>query len=259
MKESNSAQSISPGISIDDWDEHWSKFGASAEQGPSLGYRRRLVLQGLNLEGQGEKTKLLEIGSGTGEFAEVVCGDYPRVKYLGLDLSRVGVEVSGRRVPQARFLQRDLLQSKGTEEGLDFGATHAVCSEVLEHLDNPELLLRNAAAYMQKGCKLVVTVPGGGMNAFYKHIGHRRHYSSKEMSELLQRSGFRVEKAYDAGFPFFNTLRLFLTWRGDKMIETLSGPPSGFARFGMKIFDVLFRFNLMRWGWQTVVVASYGA
>jgi SAM-dependent methyltransferase len=209
------------------------------------------------LAGKGESARLLEIGSGTGEFAEVLCGRYPELRYLGLDLSRVGVEVSSRRVPAARFLQRDLLQPAASTDGLDFGATHAVCSEVLEHLEDPALLLRNAASYMSPGCKVVVTVPGGGMNAFYKHIGHRRHYSAREMSELLENSGFRVEKASDAGFPFFNVLRLILVWRGEEMIKTLSGPPSWSARWAMKVFDVLFRFNLMRWGWQTVVVARY--
>jgi hypothetical protein len=107
------------------------------------------------------------------------------------------------------------------------------------------------------GCKLVVTVPGGPMNAFYKHIGHRRHYSPKEIGEVLQQAGYRVEELYGAGFPFFNLFRRFIGWRGEKLIKAVSGEPSLTVRFGMMVFDLLFRLNLMRWGWQTLAVARY--
>ncbi len=243
--------------SADNWDQHWDDFGAAAEMGPSPKYRRRLILRLLAIDAAGESARVLEIGSGTGEFAADFCRRYPRAEYLGLELSRTGVEFASRRVPQAQFVQRDLLRVARPHESAGFGATHAVCSEVLEHVDDPRLLLENAASDMVAGCRLIVTVPGGPMNEFYRHIGHRRHYSSRELCRLLEASGFRIERAYDAGFPFFNVFRLLLTWRGNKLIHCVSGPPSAIVRLGMSLFDLLFRFNLMRWGWQTIVVARY--
>ncbi len=237
----------------DDWDQHWTDFGAAAEAGPTPKYRRRIILSILAAD---PPARLLEIGSGTGEFAEDFCARYPSSEYLGLELSHTGVELSSRRVPGVRFIQRDLLQSTNVAAGLDFGATHAVCSEVLEHIDTPSTLLANAACYMAPGCKLIVTVPGGPMSAFYQRIGHRRHYAASEIAPILESAGFQVERSYDAGFPFFNLFRMFVTWRGEKLIPSISGPPSVTVRFGMWLFDRLFRLNLMRWGWQTVVVAS---
>jgi len=38
----------------------------------------------------------------------------------------------------ASFRQRDLLQAEQPGEVTDFGATHAICSEVLGHLDEME-------------------------------------------------------------------------------------------------------------------------
>jgi SAM-dependent methyltransferase len=241
----------------DDWDQHWQDFGASAEKGPAPKYRRRLMFRLLGVRAPGDGVRMLEIGSGTGEFAEEFCRRYPGAPYLGLELSRTGVEVSSRRVPTATFRQRDLLQPEPPGEGTDFGATHAICSEVLEHVDEPAVLLRNAARYLAPGCKLVVTVPGGPMNAFYKHIGHRRHYSPQEIREVLQQAGYRVEELYAAGFPFFNLFRRLIGWRGEKLIQTVSGEPSLAVRFGMTVFDLLFRLNLMRWGWQTLAVVRY--
>jgi SAM-dependent methyltransferase len=244
-------------ISLDDWNRHWTDFGAASEAGPTPKYRRRLIFRLLRGIPKDDSVRMLEIGSGMGEFAEEFCGRFPRSKFLGLELSAVGVEVSNRRRLSARFLQRDLLQAPSSDAELDFGATDALCTEVLEHLDIPGVLLQNAATYMSPGCRLIATVPGGPMNAFYRHIGHRRHYSPGELKDLLEASGFAVDRTYAAGFPFFNVFRLFMTWRGDRFIQTVSGTPSLLVRVAGKVFEVLFRLNLMRWGWQTIAVARY--
>jgi len=242
---------------VDDWDRHWQDIGASSEKGPTPRYRRRLIFQLLGIRAGDESVRMLEIGSGTGEFAEQFCRRYPRARYLGLELSRVGVQIAERRAPSAVFLQRDLMHAAEPGGDQDFGATHVVCSEVLEHVDEPVVLLRNVSPFLSPGCRAVVTVPGGPMNAFYEHIGHRRHYSPRDLSELLERAGFQVERSYAAGFPFFNLFRLFIAWRGSKLIEDVTGPPSRIVRFGMSVVDLLLHFNLMHWGWQTIVVARY--
>ena len=88
-------------ISADNWDKHWQDFGTSAEMGPAPKYRRRILFSLLGMETARESLRMLEIGSGTGEFAEEFCRRYPRSRYLGLELSRTGVQVSSRRVPAA--------------------------------------------------------------------------------------------------------------------------------------------------------------
>jgi SAM-dependent methyltransferase len=243
--------------SADDWDQHWQQIGVSSEKGPAPKYRRRIIFGLMRINAQDESVRMLEIGSGTGEFAEEFCQRYPRAQYVGLELSRMGVEISARKVPTATFLQRDLLQPGEPHDELNFSATHALCSEVLEHVDEPVVLLRNASRYLAPGCKVIVTVPGGPMNAFYKHIGHRRHYTPQELSQVVEQAGFRVERLYSPGFPFFNLFRLFLIWRGEKLIKDVTGDPSLLVRFGMGVFDLLFRLNLMHWGWQTVAIARY--
>lgn len=253
----NANANANANANLDDWDQHWTQFKEAAEMGPSPKYRRRLIWSVLGIKGRGESVRLLEIGSGMGEFAGEFCTRYPSAKFLGVELSAVGVEMSSKLVPTAQFLQRDLLSDPVTKDGFDFKGTDALCSEVLEHLEDPVKLLRSATVYMQPGCRLIVTVPGGPMNAFYKHIGHRRHYSPDDMRQLLETAGFKVERSMGAGFPFFNLFRLLLTLRGEKLITNVSGKPSLLVRFAMGMFDVLFRLNLMRWGWQTVAIARW--
>ena len=173
-------------------------------------------------------------------------------------MSATGVELAGRRVPGAQFVKRDLLQPAGQESSNTFQATHALCSEVLEHVDDPSLLIRHSTEYMAPGCLLVVTLPGGPRNAFDLHIGHRRHYTPADLRTLLQSCGFEVEKCYGAGFPFFNLYRLLVTLRGARLIDDVSGPPNLLVRLGTAVFNRLFHLNFgRRWGWQTVAVARY--
>jgi trans-aconitate methyltransferase len=242
----------------DDWDQHWLDFSAASESAPATKYRARLVTQLLDVDANDPTVRMLEIGSGTGKFAEDFCAQYPQSKFLGIELSQMGVEMSVRRVPLARFLRRNLLLASEPGQVFDFQATHTLCSEVLEHVDEPDVMLRNAMPYMAPNCKLVVTVPGGPRNKFDEYIGHRRHYTAEELKKLLNNVGFEVERVYAAGFPFFNLYRVLTTLRGEKLIQEVSGPPSSIVRIGTLVFDALFRFNLLgKWGWQTIAVAHY--
>ena len=136
-----------------------------------------------------------------------------------------------------------------------------MCSEVLEHVDHPDLLLRNASEYLAKGCRLVITVPGGPMSAFDRHIGHRRHYTPESLRDLLETSGYEVETVLRAGFPFFNLYRLAVIAVGQKLVDDLGDESAGRPVSKMqwrlaKVFDAAFHLNLTRspFGWQIVAV-----
>jgi SAM-dependent methyltransferase len=136
----------------------------------------------------------------------------------------------------------------------NFRATHAVCMEVLEHLDEPVRFLKNAKRYLNPNCKFVVTVPGGQPNKFDLLIGHRRHFTGDDLKAVMTEAGFEVELASGIGFPFFNFYRMLTTARGEKLQNDVAGDPSLLVRAGTVIFDLLFRFNLMSSGWQTIGV-----
>jgi SAM-dependent methyltransferase len=245
----------------DDWNEHWEKYADSASENPAQEYRRRLLIQLLGIPADGQGARILDIGSGQGDLAADLARLFPMAEIAGLELSQVGVEIARRKVPGAIFLQRDLLQTAPIPEPIQAWATHAVCSEVLEHLEDPATLLRNVQPYLASNCRLIVTVPGGPMSAFDKLIGHRQHYHPEMLSALLKNAGFRPEQQAGAGFPFFNIYRAVVILRGDKLADDVAKQSKGrqawLARAVMKIFGILFRFNVpaSRWGWQIVAVA----
>ena len=246
----------------DNWDLHWSEYAASAEANPAQRYRRRLIRACLTASGSSPQ-RIIDLGSGQGDLAGELVQAFPSASVLGLELSEAGVRMSARKVPGASFLQQDLLQKPSGTNPYRGWAGHAVCSEVLEHLDNPVSFLTNARDFMAPGCSLIVTVPGGPMSAFDRHIGHRRHYSPADLSAMLDAAGFTVCAAHAAGYPFFNLYRLTVILRGKALINDVSTRPGFLPRLAsrtlMGIFRALFLLNTTTTsrGWQTIAVARY--
>lgn len=244
-------------LAADDWDQHWSNFAEASDYSPAVSYRRRLLRRLLAISRSEPDRKLIELGCGTGQFAAEFCPEFPSVEFLGVDISEAGIRKARKRVPSAQFEVCDLLKPVPEPTIQSFGATDAICSEVLEHVEEPIRILVNATSAMAPGCRLVVTVPGGPMNAFDKHIGHRRHYRPEDLGALLKAAGYRVEKTLATGFPFYNLYRLALLATGSSVINIAAGPPSPAVRVSYHIFNALCKFTLDRWGWQTVAIARW--
>jgi 2-polyprenyl-3-methyl-5-hydroxy-6-metoxy-1,4-benzoquinol methylase len=244
----------------DGWDSHWQDFGKANERNPAQEYRRRLALR--LLERRGAPRRLLDIGCGNGEFLATAASRWPAAELRGLELSEAAVAEARRKVPSARIRACDLLVQDGPPADEAGWATHAVCSEVLEHVDDPVALLRRAREWMSRGCRLVVTVPGGPMSAFDRHIGHRRHFSPRDLREVMAAAELHVTLVGGAGFPFFNLYRALVILRGHSLVHDArpgaEHTPAGLVvRAGMAAFRPLFLLNLPRspFGWQTVGVA----
>jgi SAM-dependent methyltransferase len=246
-------------VATDDWDRHWTDFATANFYNPAQRYRHELAL---TLLGRcGDPVRLVDIGSGQGDFLELAARTWPGAELLGLEISQQGVEKTRMRVPEARVDRRDLLDETPVEPMLQKWATHAICSEVLEHVDDPVALMLAARAYLAPGCRVVVTVPGGRMSAFDEHIGHRRHFTPTSLRGVLEAAGYRTTLATGAGFPFFNLYRAVVIARGATLIDDAvagrGGAPNRMVRVGMTGFGALFTFNLPRspWGRQIVAVA----
>jgi SAM-dependent methyltransferase len=240
----------------DDWDSHWEDYQRAVAVSPAQEYRRQLILASLRLD-DALSPRLLDIGSGLGDFLIDVHARYRGVPKLGLESSQTGVDIATRRCPDITFLRRDLLAG-GADPAEHRGfATHAVCSEVLEHVDDPSRLLANARPYLAEGCRLVVTVPGGPRSAYDRHIGHRRHFTPAELRQVLTQAGFTVDHATGAGFPFFNLYRVLVILAGRQLTRGAKGKPGASVKLVAAVFRVLFKLNssASAVGWQVLAVA----
>ena len=257
-----SIQPVEPMVSDrDNWSEHWSAYAESARANPAQQMRHRLLVHEIRSEGT-EVGLLLDIGSGQGDFLATVVRSGGVRRCVGFELSEVGVRISRAKVPTATFHQIDLFEPPAAVSCLENQADVVVCSEVIEHVDDPVGFCRRMRSYLRPGGRLLVTVPAGPMSAFDRYIGHRYHYNRSSIKRVLDAAGFKVEAVKSAGFPFFNLYRLVIILWGRWLIcdvkSSEESPEAGtLANVGMAIFRALFRFNLTNFlfGWQLLAIA----
>ena len=245
----------------DDWDAHWIHYAESAAENPAQRMRHDIIARLLCEDAGRGAIRLFDLGSGQGDLIQKLGSLLPQAELVGAELSESGVAIAQRKVPRATFLVADIFNPPAALQEFAGWATHTICSEVLEHVDNPVSFLRHAATYVSAGARLIVTVPGGPMSAFDRHIGHRQHFDRGRIRSILEEAGYSVERTYLAGFPFFNLYRLLVIARGKRLASDVDtrtgGKSSGLASFVMKVFRVLFHANLLDspFGWQVVATA----
>ena len=126
----------------------------------------------------------------------------PRTALLGLELSRTGVELAQRRVPDAAFHQVDLSRRVATASGVRVvGDARGVLRGPRARRRPGDARLRTAVRDLAPGCLLVVTVPGGPMTDYDRHIGRRKHFEADELRRLLAGDRLRSGRARRRGVP----------------------------------------------------------
>jgi len=239
------------------WEQHWDQFSEATRLNPAQGFRRKLIFRLLGDSAEKDGATLLDVGCGSGDQLEALGKRFPKAQLAGIDRSQTGLSVTAKNFPDATLLPSDLEDNTSIPDQLQGWASHAVCSEVLEHLNDPVAALTNLKAYLKPGARLVITVPGGPKSAFDRSIGHQRHYTASQLRSDLLDAGYTVEIAAGAGFPTFNLYRLIVLWRGESLNDDISGRPSLLARAAMTVFRVLLQFWFFNtpWGWQIVALA----
>ncbi|PJJ76584.1 ubiquinone biosynthesis O-methyltransferase [Thermoflavifilum aggregans] len=100
---------------------------------------------------------ILDIGCGNGVISRYLGGMGFRV--LGVDISEKAID-QARKLNMWEHVRFEVMHAeKLTMEGAQFDVI--ICSEVLEHLDHPEVLLQQINKLLKENGKLIVTVPNG--------------------------------------------------------------------------------------------------
>jgi 2-polyprenyl-3-methyl-5-hydroxy-6-metoxy-1,4-benzoquinol methylase len=103
-----------------------------------------------------EGDKVLDIGCGTGKFVEKVINKYPFNEVWGIDLSSVVIEDNKLRVPEIVFIQQRIgALDKVPENYFDI----VFSGEVIEHLEDPMMLFKDAYNCLKVGGRFITTTP----------------------------------------------------------------------------------------------------
>lgn len=154
--------------------------------------------------------RVIDLGCGNGWL----CKSLAEAGYevCGFDASENGIENARRLVPSGRFLVANLDADSCGFEGEQFDI--AVSTEVIEHLYDPNKLLRYARSVLRERGYIVITTPYHG---YLKNLaiaglakwdhhhqsrrvgGHIKFWSRLSLTALLSENGFLVERFEGVG------------------------------------------------------------
>jgi SAM-dependent methyltransferase len=186
------------------------------------------------LEGLPEGSSIIDIGCGNGNVAYQLAKIGYKVTGIDLDESSISYAREKFKHPNLKFEVQDALLINSGKIQYD----GIVCSEVLEHLDHPEILLKAIKKLLRPAGIFVATVPNGygprelfvtrimlflhhnmpgvrrGINKLKKllgysgttiqskseHLEHKQFFTKKAVTRLISGHGFGLIKFSNANF-----------------------------------------------------------
>lgn len=186
--------------------------------------------------------KVLEIGSGIGNISTFILKNQPFVS------------LSDLRPEYCRLLEKKFSHDphlKGVYEldlsDTNFESAHAdllgkfdtvIALNVIEHIEDDSLAIRNAGSLLGKEGKLIVLVPAGQWlyNQLDKELGHFKRYSKNGLNNLMKSAGFHI---YDS--RFFNAAAIWGWWFSGKILGEKTISPAKLDLFNRLV--PLFRIT----------------
>ncbi len=139
--------------------------------------------------------RILEIGSGIGNFTAALISTAPAA-IIVTDTSSSYLQRLRDRLDGAATIRTEVwdLNDPPSEHVRGF-ADAAVCLNVIEHIPDDRLALRNILASLAPGGRMIVLVPAHRwlFGTIDERLGHCRRYERTELEERVREAGFEIE------------------------------------------------------------------
>lgn len=136
---------------------------------------------------------ILEVGCGIGNLTGLLLN---RGKVIAADVNKDYLGAVEKRYRDHTNLKGLLLWDIQQDPHRTVHSTidTIVCSNVLEHVKNDDVVLKNFSRLLPPGGRLILLVPALKWlyNAFDRELGHFRRYSKEELVSKLISNGFRI-------------------------------------------------------------------
>ncbi len=167
--------------------------------------------------GEGQQKKVLEIGCGTGYVAKGL--RTLQYNYIGSEIFIEGLKNARKRIQDAELIQLDATKIPFTNEFDAIGAF-----DVIEHIQEDELVMRNVHQALKQNGYFIVTVPQYKFLWSYMddYAKHKRRYSKKELKQKLEHNGFEAVYMTSFVFKLFPFVYISRLLKKDKPIEQVT-------------------------------------
>jgi 2-polyprenyl-3-methyl-5-hydroxy-6-metoxy-1,4-benzoquinol methylase len=176
-------------------------------------------------------SRVLELGAGIGNLTQHLSRGRKAYTATDIDeehLGRLRVRFRGR--PNVAIRKVDIT---APEDFLDLRgkADTVVCLNVVEHVKDDLLALRNMRSALEAGGRAIILVPQDQSvyGTLDEVLGHFRRYSKADLKALMEAAGFEVDRIFE-----FNRVTRPGWWWNGRVLRRRT-----FGRLQLKIFDVL--------------------
>jgi SAM-dependent methyltransferase len=132
---------------------------------------------------------LLEVGCGTGFVLSGITQAFPDTRISGSEIFTAGLAFAAQRLPSVELQQMDARKLPYQEE---FDVIAAF--DVIEHILEDELVLRNFHRAIKPGGGCLITVPQHPWlwSPVDEEACHQRRYTARELHAKVRDAGFRI-------------------------------------------------------------------
>ncbi len=222
-----------------DYDSLWeAAWNEAASHGPGFRSRYALLLRQLRRYGAGPR--LIDVGAGRGHLLRSIHTDNPS--------SQLDAIEQGPESLQILHSIQEIREVFSASESAPLGAaplksySSVVCSEVLEHVDDHDVLLDHLVHLLQPGARLFLTVPLRQKlwTRVDEAVGHKRRYERGQLAQMCRDRGLLVESDLALGFPLYNSYYRLLGTRSPQELSS-SLEQSPLRRSVSDLLTLLFR------------------
>lgn len=161
---------------------------------------------------------VIDVGCGHGGNLKF-CANYAK-RAIGIDISPDRVQSTRSALEQAGIKDFDVIQSDGNPLPIASNTIDKiVCTEVLEHVDDPQLTMGELVRIGKPGALYMLSVPGQASENIMKAVAHPacfekpnhiRVFSDTDFEDLVKSSGLIIER--HEYFSFYWAVWHALVW-----------------------------------------------
>lgn len=150
---------------------------------------------------------VLEIGCGAGKLAELYRRVNPGAQWIGVEVDRDSADFAWKSKRVDRVLEVDVEDFLALNEKLDEPCDVLVCGDVLEHLRNPDQVLKRIALEVNPGGLMIACIPNVGHWTVIRDLlkgqwryadeglldrAHLRYFTLEGVKTLFAQAGLHV-------------------------------------------------------------------